>query len=72
MGCHYDAYSEVCWHCEHKIISSKPICSAYPDDLNPIPLAIWNGAHDHTTHYEGDKGFLYQPSLRFPPPSKLR
>ena len=60
-----------CAMCEHFSVGSNEPgrCQAFPDG---IPLAIWNGDHDHTRLYPGDHGVTFQAVGPVVPPSGTR
>ena len=56
---------EQCMECAHLHCTGDlpGKCDAFPDG---IPLAVWDGDHDHTRPYPGDHGITFQPLA--PPP----
>ena|SRR5215216_750819 len=50
--------SPICFLCRHRNLETRETCSAFPDG---IPDAIWNGDHDHTTPFPGDRGIRFEP-----------
>jgi hypothetical protein len=49
--------SPTCELCRHRNHDASRTCSAFPGG---IPLQIWNGLHDHTTPFPGDRGVRYE------------